>query len=160
MREAAPAFIHASDVYVACGKIAGDLHVADEVGHSARHDRAAPRGTVITGEGDEDVCVGLTKVVPRNVHSPEKRRAWVIVGPARLAIVFGVDINAKMSPAIRVLRSGGLVPAQRAAVSVRPHRKPGAGRLVVQNNWAAKCIREWALTASGGQAGKCVATIG
>src|SRR6188472_1562343 len=127
MREASPALVHTSDVYVACDQVASHLHVADERGPSARHDWAVPRGTVVTGESDEDVCVGLTKVVPRNVHSPEERRAWVIVGPAGLAIVFGIGINAKMGPAIRVVRSGGLVPAQRAAVSVRPHRKPGAG---------------------------------
>ena len=108
MREASPAFVHASDVYVACDQVASDLHVADEGALGARHDRAVPRRTVVSGEGAEDVCIGLIKVVPGNVHVSVMRRGWVVVQPARLAVVFGVVVNAVMRPAGR-RRSQGVV---------------------------------------------------
>src|SRR4249919_729726 len=50
-----------------------------------------------------------------------------------------------MGPAIWVLRSGRLVPAQRAArVRIYPDREPSLRRLVVQNNRIAKGIGEGA----------------
>ena len=56
-------------------------------------------------------------------------------------------MNAEMGPAIRILRSGRLVPAQRAArVPIQPYREPSLGRLVVQNNRITKGIGEGAAT--------------
>src|SRR6476620_4003851 len=52
-----------------------------------------------------------------------------------------------MGPAIWILRSGRLVPAQRAArIPIQPYREPSLGRLVVQNNRITKGIGEGAAT--------------
>jgi len=49
VREAAAAFVHASDVHVACGQVAGDLDVANE-GRAGRDlPRIGPGKTVISG---------------------------------------------------------------------------------------------------------------
>jgi hypothetical protein len=62
--EATTAFVHPGDVHVACNEVTGDLHVTDEASLSAHHDRTVPSETVVSREGDEDVRVGLIKVVP------------------------------------------------------------------------------------------------
>src|SRR6266496_3349588 len=46
--EAAAAFVHPSDVHVACGQIAGDLHVADEWSAARDLSRIGPGETVIS----------------------------------------------------------------------------------------------------------------
>ena len=46
--EAAAAFIHSSDVHVACGQVAGDLHVADEWSAARDLSRIGPGETVIS----------------------------------------------------------------------------------------------------------------
>src|SRR6476660_4571188 len=52
-----------------------------------------------------------------------------------------------MGPAIWILRSARLVPAQRAArVPIQPYREPSLGRLVIQNNRITKGIGEGAAT--------------
>src|SRR5678815_120164 len=102
VREATAAFVHTCNVHSpAPGHITRDLHVADEGRLSAYHDRAVPCGTVITGEGNEDVRVASIKVVPGNIHPPEERRRWVVVRPTRLTIVTGATVvNARiMGPA-------------------------------------------------------------
>ena len=92
---------------------------------------------------------------------PKMRRGGVVVSPARLPVVAAAGVNAKMGPASRVQRIGGLVPAQGAApVAVEPDGEPGAGWLVVQNNRVAKGIGKWALTAGGGDAGEGGAAVG
>ena len=58
------------------------------------------------------------KVVPGNVHVSEVGRRGVVVGPARLPVVAAAGVNAKMGPASRVQRSGGLVAAQGAAAAL------------------------------------------
>ncbi len=69
-------------------------------------------------------------------------------------------MNAVMGPAIRVRRSGGLVPAKTptAAARVNPGGIPSAGWLVVQNNGVAKSVGEGALTVGLGEAGEGTTT--
>src|SRR5216684_1996892 len=71
-------------------------------------------------------------------------------------------MNAVMGPAIRVRRSGGLVPAKTptAAARVNPGGIPSAGWLVVQNNGVAKSVGEGALTVGLGEAGEGGAPVG
>src|SRR5207244_10362949 len=91
------------------------------------------------------------KVVPGNVHVSEVRRGGVVVGPARLPVIAAAGVDAEMGPAGWILRSGRVVPAQRAApVPIQPDCKPCLGRLVIQNNRVTKGIGKRTLTAAVG----------
>src|SRR5438094_5329284 len=136
MGETSTAFIHTRNIYgPAARKVARDLHVAHKGSLSAHHHWAAPSGTAISRADNEDVRVGLIKVVPGNVQSPEKRRSGVVISPARFAIGRTFVESAEMSPAIRVVGREGLVAAETltAAGRIEPNRNPIAGWLVVQN---------------------------
>src|SRR5439155_22982480 len=64
----APAsFVHASDIHVACGLIAGDLDLPDE-GAAGRQLVRGPSGTIVSGDADEEGTAPNSEVVPRNVH--------------------------------------------------------------------------------------------
>ena len=66
-----------------------------------------------------------------------------------------------MSPAIWIVRSRGLVSAQGAApIRIQPHRKPRAGRLVVESNRIAKGIGKGAATAAIGHPGEGQSAVG
>src|SRR5262249_31829606 len=86
-----------------------------------------------------------------------KRRARIVVDPARLSIVQAA-VDAEMGPAIRIPGSSRPIPAQTAAAAVEPHCKPRLRRLVIQNNWATG-ISEGALAASVRKSGEGVATV-
>src|SRR5436190_169286 len=106
MGEASAAFVHAGNVYgPAARKVARDLHVAHKGSLSAHHHWSAPSGAPISRMNGENVRVGSIEVVPRNVKSPKKRRSWVVIGPARLAVGRALVESAEMSPAIRVFGS-------------------------------------------------------
>src|SRR5205823_3311253 len=163
VRETTAAFVHARNVYgPAARKVARDLHVAHKGSLSAHHHWAAPSGAAISRRNDKDVRVGLIKVVPGNVQSPEKRRSGVVISPARFAIGRALVESAEMSPAIRVVGREGLVAAKTltAAGGIEPDRNPIAGWLVVQNNGIAKGVVEGALTIGLGEPGKSGAAIG
>src|SRR5256885_4975918 len=163
VRETTAAFVHARNVYgPAARKVARDLHVAHKGSLSAHHHWAAPSGAAISRRNDKDVSVGLIKVVPGNVQSPEKRRSGVVISPARFAIGRALVESAEMSPAIRVVGREGLVAIQTltAAGRIEPNRNPIAGSLVGQNNGIAKGIVEGALTSGLGEPGKSGAAIG
>ena len=89
-------------------------------------------------------------------------RGWVVVGPARLAVVLRAAVNAEMGPASRVRGSGGLVSTEAltAAGPIEPDGEPGGGGAIVQNNRVAHGIGEGALTAGGGDAGEGSAAVG
>src|SRR5207244_2016289 len=100
------------------------------------------------------------KVVPGNIHVPKEGRGWVVVCPARLAVVAAARVNAKMGPAIGIRGIGGLKPAQGTArVAIQPHSKPSLGRLVIQNYRVAKGIGKRTLTAGIGDSCESGATI-
>jgi hypothetical protein len=67
-----------------------------------------------------------------------------------------------MRPACGNLRSGGLVPTESLAAArhVEPDRKPGAGWLVIQNDWIALRIEERALAVAEGETIERGAAIG
>ena len=119
---------------------------------------------MITGEGNEDVRVGLIKVVPRYIHPPEEGRRWVVVRPTRLAVVTpAVVVNATIvSPAIRIPRGTRLVSTETtAALRIDdPNGEPFAALAVVENNRITQGIVEWALTTGFGQTGKGKAAVG
>ena len=71
-------------------------------------------------------------------------------------------MNAEMCPAIRVRRSGSLIPtkALTAAAAVEPNGKPGAGWAIVQDNGITNGIGEWALAVSRGQANEGIPAVG
>src|SRR4029453_12732094 len=157
----ATAFIHARDVQIAVGHVTRDLHVANEGILSADHDCAAPGVAVVSGAGNENVRIGSTKVVPGNVHIPEVWRTWVVIRPARLAVVAAVGMHAEMGPAIWILGSSGFISAQRtASVAVEPDCEPRLRRPVIQNNRVAKGVGERTLTTGGGDTGKGQAAVG
>src|SRR5262249_25507851 len=100
------------------------------------------------------------EIVPGNIHVAGVRRGRVVVSPARLSVVSAVLVNAEMSPAIRIRRISGLVPAQRAGeVPVQPDREPRPACAIVQNNWVAKGVGKRAVAAGVGDAGECVAAV-
>src|SRR6266480_1043082 len=163
VREKTAAFVHTGDVCrPAARQIARDLHIADEGAAVDHCCRAAPRGAAISGVDAHQSALTDIKVVPGNVQCPEKRRARIVISPARFAIGRAFVESAEMSPAIRVVGSGGLVPAKTltAAGAIQPDRNPSAGRLMIQNNGIAKGIVEWALTSGLGEPGECGAAIG
>src|SRR5439155_23136740 len=100
--EAPAAFVHAGDIHVARGQVAGDLDVADEWGAAGQLSRVGPGGAVVSGIADEEGASPDIEVVPGDVHPPVEGRARVVVCPARLSVVVGVVVNAEMGPAIRV----------------------------------------------------------
>src|SRR5262249_55462733 len=156
MREAAPTFIHAGDIYIAVGKVTGDLHVPNEGTQVGHRDLAAPSGAVVSGAAYHQGACTYVKVVPGNVHVSEVRRGGVVVSPAGFPVIESVAVNAKMSsPASRVCRSSGLEPAQGAApIAVEPDREPCAGWFVVQNNGVPKGVVKGASTGGSGDAGE------
>src|SRR5205823_10062493 len=144
----AAVFVHASDIDVASGQVTRDLHVADE-GAIGNLSLVGPGVAVISGVADEDIRAA-TEIVPGNIHPPVKVRQWPHVGPTRFAVVL-TGVNAVMGPALRVRRSGGLVPAQPAAAAVEPDGVPSGGWAVIQN-YGASGVREGALTVGEGEA--------
>src|SRR5207249_449062 len=134
VRETTAAFVHARNVYgPAARQVARDLHVAHKGSLSAHHMRAAPSGASISRRNDKDVRVGLIKVVPGNVQSPEERRTRIVISPARLAVGRAFVESAEMSPAIRVVGRDGLVTAKTltTARAIEPDCNPSAGRFMV-----------------------------
>ncbi|PYJ69619.1 MAG: hypothetical protein DME76_08410 [Verrucomicrobia bacterium] len=131
--EATASFVHASDVYVASGQVAGDLDIADEGSAGGYLSRVGPGETVVSGIADEEGASADIEVVPGNVHSPVEGRGCVVIGPARLSVVVIVRVNTIMGPAIRVRRGSGLVAAQTlsAATPIEPDGIPGARWAIV-----------------------------
>src|SRR4029077_5025981 len=158
-------FVHAGDVHVARHLVAGDLHVADEVSASGNLYRTGPRHAAVSGANDEDAAAGAAwdiKVVPGNIHSPEKGRGCVVIRKARLPVGRGLAENTDGGPAIWVPGSGGFVApeALTAAASVEPHGNPSLAWLVVQNNRIALCPTNGSLTMGQRRAVKSGATVG
>src|SRR5438105_13015100 len=126
VRETTAAFVHARNVECPIARhVTCDLRVADE-GTAIDHCyRGAPRSAVVSGEAFNQGAPTHVKVVPGNIHSSEEGRGWIIVGPARLAVIASIVVHAEMSPAIWIVRSRRLVSAQGAApIRIQPHRKP------------------------------------
>src|SRR5439155_21790614 len=144
--QASASFVHAGDIHVACGQVAGDLHVADE-GIAVGNLSLAPSRSVVGREADEDAGAAI-EVIPGNVHPSKEGRGCIVVGPARLSVVVAAVVNAKMGPAIRVHGSGGLVPAEAktAAGQVNKDSEPSLGWLVEQSNRVAQGIADRVLT--------------
>jgi hypothetical protein len=156
--------VHAGDVHVAVApQVTGDLDVADEGAAAGNLYRGVPRGAAIRGVAFEQGAPTDIEIVPGNVHPPEEGRAGVVVGPARLSVVLGVVVNAKVGPASRrgVPWSGGLVPAEAlsAAGSIEPHSEPSASGFVVQTNGVAHRTGEGALTGGVSEAGESRAAV-
>lgn len=160
--KAAATFVHACDVHIACGKVAGNLDIADKRRAAGDLPRVGPSKTIVGGIANEERTTAHMEVVPGNVHSPIKWRGGIAIGPARFAVVLVVIVNAKMSPAIRAPRRGGLVSAETltSAAPVQPDSEPGARWSIVQNNRIAKGVGERALAPGVGETGKSVAAIG
>ena len=156
VRKAAVTFGHACDVHIACGKVAGNLDIADKRRTAGDLPRVGPSKTIVSGIANEERTTAHIEVVPRNVHSPIEWRGRIVVSPARFAVVLVVIVNAKMSPAIRAPRRGGLVSAETltSAAPVQPDSEPGARWSIVQNNRIAKGVRERALATGVGETGK------
>src|SRR6266446_2264773 len=108
MREASSAFVHASDVHVACNQVAGDLHVTDE---ATRDLMRGPTVPIISGDRDGEGASANTEIVPGNVDVSVMGRGRVVVHSARLSVVLGARVNAVMGPAIRVPRCAGFIAA-------------------------------------------------
>ena len=113
MRETSPAFVHPGDVYVACDRVAGDLHVSHE-GTATGDLVRSPGVTIVGGDSHEEGASADMEVVPGNVHVSVMGRGWVVIHPTRLAVGTGPVENAVMDPAgrRRVPGSGRLVTAQ------------------------------------------------
>ena len=156
MRETTTAFVHTSDVEGPVARhVTGDLRVADEGASVGHRYRAAPCVAIISGAAHDQGACTHVKVVPGNVHVSEEGRGWVVVCPARLAVVAAARVNTEMDPVIWVRGIGVLIPTQGAARSpVEPHSKPSLGWLVIQNNRITKGIleRAWSEAGEGGAA--------
>src|SRR5205807_4271767 len=98
--EAPASFVHAGDVHVARGQVAGNLDVADEWGASGQLACVGPSETVVSRVADEEGAAPDIEVVPGCVHPPIKRRGRIVVCPARFPVVVVVGVNAIMGPAI------------------------------------------------------------
>src|SRR5262249_44131148 len=105
--KAAATFVHACDVHIACGKVAGNLDIADKRRAAGDLSRVGPSKAVVSGIANEERTTAHIEVVPRNVHPTIEWRGRIVVSPARFAVVLGVIVNTKMSPAIRARGSRG-----------------------------------------------------
>src|SRR5437773_3444464 len=163
VRKASAAFVHARDVHHPVAReVAGDLDVTNEGNAVSYLYRSVPCGAGISGVGYKKGAAINGEVVPGNVHPSIVWTGRVIVGPARLTVVLRVGVNAReVGPASSILRSGGLVPTEALAAArhIEPNRKPGAGWLVIQNDWIALRIGERALTAAEGETGEGSAAV-
>ena len=74
MGEATTPFVHACDVHVACGEVAGDLDVTDEWGAGSDLSRVRPSETVISGIANEEGSPSNIEIIPGNVHPPVEGR--------------------------------------------------------------------------------------
>ena len=74
MRKASTAFVHARDVHIACGQIAGDLDVADKRRAAGDLSLVGPSETVVSGVADEEGAAPNIEIVPGNVHPPVEGR--------------------------------------------------------------------------------------
>src|SRR5882757_1920260 len=150
--KASAAFVHASNVHVACGQITSDLNVSDE--GCARRDLSGvgPGHTVVSGIAKKEGATANIEIVPRNVHPPVERGGRVVVCPTGFSIVLGVGVNTEVGPAIRVRRSDTLIATEPlgSAARIEPDGIPGAGWPVVQNNGVAQGIGERTLTVRSG----------
>ena len=132
--------------------------------------RGMPGGTVVSGEGDLEGAAANSEVVPGNVHPSEEGRRWIVVGPARLAIVRAAGVNASTSspgdPTV-----SGLPGADALSAAARSEKncKESAGRFVVESNRVAKvrpvstCERAWVEAGEGGAAvagERCAGVVG
>src|SRR5206468_794552 len=108
-------FVHACDVQVAIGIIAGDLDVADKAG--GHLSPVGPSQTVVSSEADEEGASPHREVVFGHVHSPEKRRGWVVIREAGLSVVATAAVNTEMGPAKRIRGIGGLITAHAATAA-------------------------------------------
>ena len=162
VRKTAAAFIHPGDVHVACSQVAGDLDVADKWGAARDLSSIRPGNTVIGLVTNEESSAANIKVVLGSVHPAVERRRWVVIRPTRFSIVLGVSVNAVMCPAIRVSRSGSLIPSKAlaAAAAVEPNGKPSPRWAVVQDNGVANRIGKWTLAVSAGEASEGSAAVG
>src|SRR2546429_4063309 len=135
-------FVHACDVQVAIGIIAGDLHVADKAG--GHLSPVGPSQTVVSTVTDEDGASPNGEVVFGHVHPPKERGRWVVISPAGLSVVTASAVNAVMGPTKGIPGSVGLITAHAAtaAGNVDPDGEPSTGWLVVQNNRVALGIGE------------------
>src|SRR4029077_10262458 len=87
VRKPTPSFIHARDVDGPVTRhVTGDLYIANEGTGVAHIYRGVPRGAVISGKGSLESADANSEVVEGNVHPPVKRRRWIVIGPARLAV--------------------------------------------------------------------------
>src|SRR5262249_34605120 len=153
-------FVHAGDVYGACGRVAGDLDITNEWA-GRRQLLLAPGDTVISRKADSE-APSISKVVPGDVHPPEEWTARVVVSPARLAVVREVSVNTKMRPTIWIRGIGGLVPADALTTAgcVKEDSKPSAAWLIVQSNRVAEGILERTLAVGSGETSEGAAAIG
>ena len=133
VRKATTAFIHPGDVYIARGEVAGDLDIADEWRAAGDLSCVSPSEPIVRGITNEKRTAADIEVVPGDVHAAIKRGGGVVIGPARLAVIVGIAVNAKMGPAIRARGVGGFIAAQTlcAAARVQPDREPRARRPIV-----------------------------
>jgi hypothetical protein len=64
VREASTAFIHTSNVHVACSKVAGDLHVADKWRSGSKLSRIGPGQTIVSGKTRKQGAPAHIEIVP------------------------------------------------------------------------------------------------
>ncbi|PYJ37282.1 MAG: hypothetical protein DME84_08015 [Verrucomicrobia bacterium] len=168
VRKTATSFIHARDVHSAVGKVAGDLDIADERARGSQLS-LGPGGTVVSREADLEVPSD-GEVVPGNVHVSKEGRRWIVVGPARLAVVTAATVNARANcpgdPTVRRLPGADALPA---AARSQKNCKESAGRFVVESNRVAKvcpvstCEWAWVEASPGGAAVagvRCAGVVG
>ena len=158
--ETAASFVHAGNVEITCGKVTGNLDIADETGDDIY--RAMPGSSIITGVGHEEGTAADIVVVPGDVHAAVERRRRVVISPTRLSVVVVVAVNTIMAPAIGVPRSRRLVSSKAlpAATTIEPDSEPSGRWLIVQDNRVAHGIVEWTLTARLRQASECCTAVG
>ena len=97
VRKATTAFVHTGDVHgPAARHVAGDLHVADEgTGVGSPLSRCSKWRRYQWSGVTTRAPLTYVKVVPGNIHVPEEGRGWVVVRPARFAVVAAAGVNAR-----------------------------------------------------------------
>ena len=87
MGKATATFIHSCDVHIARGEVAGNLDVADEWYAARDLPSVSPSDSIISGITDEERTTADIEVVLRDVHPAIKWGGWVVICPARFAVV-------------------------------------------------------------------------
>ena len=155
---------------VARDLVDGDLGIADEGAGIAQLSRVSRCCRCQWRSATKEAPLATAKSFQETYIRPKKGDCWVVVGPARLAIVRAAGVNASANgPGDPTVSGLPGADALSAAARSQKNCKESAGRFVVESNRVAKvrpvstCEGAWVEAGPGGAAvagERCAGVVG